>query len=183
LSKIKNLIKKFLESSNEMISELDGKVIESFTEQLKGAKRIYTVGVGSLGLLAKGFTTKLTYLGYETYFIGETLMPSPSRDDLLIAISESGEADYTVKAARIAKNLGATVVAITSRPQSTLGKLADLNIEIKWKEEAPKEEEELKEREGELLTLNSSLFEIATLALLNAIMSELADELSIKGNK
>jgi len=100
LSKIKNLIKQFLESSNDIISGLDSKVIENFAEQLKKAKRVYTVGVGSLSLLAKGFTTKLTYLGYETYFIGETLMPSPSKNDLLIAISESGEADYTVKAAR-----------------------------------------------------------------------------------
>lgn len=174
MSKIKNLIKQFLESSNDIISGLDSKVIENFAEQLKKAKRVYTVGVGSLGLLAKGFTTKLTYLGYETYFIGETLMPSPSKNDLLIAISESGEADYTVKAARIAKNLGATVVAITSCPQSTLGKLADLNIEIKWKEKIPKEE--LKEREGELLTPNSSLFEIVTLMILNAVMSELVNK-------
>jgi len=174
LSKIKNLIKQFLESSNDIISGLDSKVIENFAEQLKKAKRVYTVGVGSLSLLAKGFTTKLTYLGYETYFIGETLMPSPSKNDLLIAISESGEADYTVKAARIAKNLGATVVAITSCPQSTLGKLADLNIEIKWKEKIPKEE--LKEREGELLTPNSSLFEIVTLMILNAVMSELVNK-------
>ena len=174
MSKIKNLIKQFLESSNDIISGLDSKVIENFAEQLKKAKRVYTVGVGSLGLLAKGFTTKLTYLGYETYFIGETLMPSPSKNDLLIAISESGEADYTVKAARIAKNLGATVVAITSCPQSTLGKLADLNIEIKWKEKIPKEE--LKEREGKLLTPNSSLFEIVTLMILNAVMSELVNK-------
>ncbi|MHA1834233.1 MAG: SIS domain-containing protein [Candidatus Baldrarchaeia archaeon] len=174
MSKIKNLIKQFLESSNDIISGLDSKVIENFAEQLKKAKRVYTVGVGSLSLLAKGFTTKLTYLGYETYFIGETLMPSPSKNDLLIAISESGEADYTVKAARIAKNLGATVVAITSCPQSTLGKLADLNIEIKWKEKIPKEE--LKEREGELLTPNSSLFEIVTLMILNAVMSELVNK-------
>jgi len=174
LSKIKNLIKQFLESSNDIISGLDSKVIENFAEQLKKAKRVYTVGVGLLGLLAKGFTTKLTYLGYETYFIGETLMPSPSKNDLLIAISESGEADYTVRAARIAKNLGATVVAITSCPQSTLGKLADLNIEIKWKEEIPKEE--LKECEGELLTPNSSLFEIVTLMILNAVMSELVNK-------
>ena len=174
MSKIKNLIKQFLESSNDIISGLDSKVIENFAEQLKKAKRVYTVGVGSLSLLAKGFTTKLTYLGYETYFIGETLMPSPSKNDLLIAISESGEADYTVKAARIAKNLGATVVAITSCPQSTLGKLADLNIEIKWKEKIPKEE--LKEREGKLVTPNSSLFEIVTLMILNAVMSELVNK-------
>ncbi len=174
MSKIKNLIKQFLESSNDIISGLDSKVIENFAEQLKKAKRVYTVGVGSLSLLAKGFTTKLTYLGYETYFIGETLMPSPSKNDLLIAISESGEADYTVKAARIAKNLGATVVAITSCPQSALGKLADLNIEIKWKEKIPKEE--LKEREGKLLTPNSSLFEIVTLMILNAVMSELVSK-------
>lgn len=174
MSKIKNLIKQFLESSNDIISGLDSKVIENFAEQLKKAKRVYTVGVGSLGLLAKGFTTKLTYLGYETYFIGETLMPSPSKNDLLIAISESGEADYTVKAARIAKNLGATVVAITSCPQSTLGKLADLNIEIKWKEKIPKEE--LKEREGKLLTPDSGLFEIVTLMILNAVMSELVNK-------
>lgn len=171
MSRIKNLINQFLESSNDMISALDSKVIEDFAEQLKKAKRVYTVGVGSLGLLAKGFATKLTYLGHETYFIGETLMPSPSKNDLLIAISESGEAEYTVRAARIAKNLGATVVAITSCSQSALGKLADLNIEVKWKEETPKEE--LKEHEGEILTPNSSLFEIVTLMLLNAIMSEL----------
>lgn len=169
-------MKKILQLSNEVISELDSQIVESFIKHLKKAKRVYTVGVGSLGLIVKGFVTKLMYLGYETYFIGETLMPSPSKDDLFIAVSESGETDYTVKAAHIAKNLEATIVAITSHSQSTLGKLADLNIEIKCKKSLPEEKEEIKEDTGELLTLNSSLFEIATFIFLNTIVSELANK-------
>ncbi len=176
MGKVKETMKKILQLSNEVISELDSLTVENFIEQLNKAKRVYTVGVGSLGLIVKGFVTKLMYLGYETYFIGETLMPSPSKDDLLIAVSESGETDYTVKATHIAKNLGATIVAITSNSQSTLGKLADLNIEIKWKEPSSKERGELKESTGEILTLDSSLFEIATLVFLNAIASELANK-------
>jgi len=181
VEKIKDAMKKILQLSSEIVSELDSEKVKGFIEQLKKAKRVYTAGIGSLGLIIKGFVTKLMYLGYETYFIGETLMPSPSKDDLFIAVSESGETDYTVKATHIAKNLGATIVAITSNSQSTLGKLADLNIEIKWKEQLSKTKEELKEDRGGILTLDSSLFEITTLVFLNTIISELANKDREKG--
>jgi fructoselysine-6-phosphate deglycase len=43
---------------------------------------------------------------------------------LLLAISPSGECEKTLKAAQQAKKQGATVLALTANPESTLGKLA-----------------------------------------------------------
>jgi len=37
----------------------------------------------------------------DAYVVGESLMPTPDKNDLIIAVSGSGESDYTIKTVRI----------------------------------------------------------------------------------
>jgi D-arabinose 5-phosphate isomerase GutQ len=50
--------------------------------------------------------------------------------DVLIAISKGGETTEVNYLARIAKKLGATVIAFTEKPDSSLGKLSDIALRI-----------------------------------------------------
>jgi 6-phospho-3-hexuloisomerase len=58
-------------------------------------------------------------------------MPSVSKDDLVIAISGSGSTRLVITAVEAAKHVGATIMCITSYPDSSLGKLADFILQVK----------------------------------------------------
>ncbi|HZD13307.1 MAG TPA: SIS domain-containing protein, partial [Candidatus Binatus sp.] len=88
-------------------------------------RRILVMGVGRSGLIGRSFAMRLMHLGFEVYVLGETITPAVGKGDLVIAISGSGTTKLAVTAAEIGKEVGATVVAITSFPNSDLGRLAD----------------------------------------------------------
>ena len=71
------------------------------------------------------------HLGISVYVVGETITPAIDNDDCLLAISGSGETSYIISTAKIAKMRGASIVAVSSYEDSTLGKMSDLVIHIK----------------------------------------------------
>jgi 6-phospho-3-hexuloisomerase len=71
---------------------------------------------------------RLLHLGFHSYVLGDTIVPSISKGDVAIAISGSGRTQLILTAAEAAKKVGATVVAVTSYPDSPLGMLADLVV-------------------------------------------------------
>ncbi|MCD6515557.1 MAG: SIS domain-containing protein [Candidatus Odinarchaeota archaeon] len=172
---IESIIKSITNHLNNSISWLDGNRVSELLELLSGADRVYIVGVGKSGLVGKIFGLSLVSLGYEVYIVGESLLPAPRATDLIVAISGTGETDYPVKFAKVGKKTNTKVVAITSKPNSTLGKLADLVISIPGREENQQSRklEELTAY-GEHGTLKGMLFEMATLAFLNAVVAALA---------
>ena len=104
---------------------LDKKQVGSFIQSLLDAKRIFVIGAGRSGLVAKAFAMRMMHLGLDTHVVGETITPSLREDDLLVAVSGSGETSLTVSAAEIAKKIGAKIVAVTSYPKSSLSKISD----------------------------------------------------------
>lgn len=127
--------KAYLEISNFIARSLEAlnmEEISSFISLLEEAnsrnKKILVVGVGRSGLVGRAFAMRLRHLGMRSYVLGETITPSVERDDLVVAISGSGTTQIVVAAAEAAKKMGAKVVAITTYPDSPLGKLADLVV-------------------------------------------------------
>jgi len=57
-------------------------------------------------------------------------------EDVWIGLSKGGETAEVCFLAGIAKKRGAKVIAITEKPDSTLGKLADVVLEVKAPEDA-----------------------------------------------
>ena len=51
-------------------------------------------------------------------------------NDVIIAISKGGSSSEVVFLAKVAKSRGATVISITEKPQSELGKLSDLVLKV-----------------------------------------------------
>ena len=145
---------------------LDEDAINEFEEIIMNSKNVFVTGAGRSGLAAKAFAMRLMHLGISSYVVGETISPAIYDDDCIIAISGSGETNTIVSAARIAKNRGSKVLAVTSYPESTLGQLADQNYMKR----------QIYGNYTSLTPLGTA-FELTTLVFLDAIVSELMEKM------
>jgi len=166
------------------IEELNMKEVERLIELLLEAKdkKIFIVGMGRSGFVARAFALRLMNLGFNVYFLGETITPAADKGDLLIAISGTGATKMVLTASSAAKEIGATVIAITSFPESQLGQMADHVITIKGRTKAgwPREEDYLARQiigEREPLTPLGSVFENNCMVFLDSLVVELMHQL------
>lgn len=125
-------IAKFVEKAAGEIDRGDVERLINLLVSVYGdpSRKILVMGAGRSGLVGRAFAMRLLHLGYNSYVLGDTIVPSVSDKDVVIAISGSGKTKLIVTAAEAAKNVGATVVAITTYPDSPLGKLADLVVRV-----------------------------------------------------
>jgi 6-phospho-3-hexuloisomerase len=169
-----------VECIKSSIKELDMKEVERLIELMLEAKekKIFTVGMGRSGFVARAFALRLMNLGFNVYFLGETITPAAEKGDLLVAISGTGSTKMVLTASVAAKEIGANVVAITSFPKSALGQLADLVVTVKGRTKAgmPIEEDYLARQiigEREPLTPLGSIFENNCMVFLDSLVVEL----------
>jgi 6-phospho 3-hexuloisomerase len=74
------------------IEELNPNEVERFIELLLTAKnkKIFVIGMGRSGFVGRAFAVRLMNLGFNVYFLGETITPAAEKGDLMIAISGTG---------------------------------------------------------------------------------------------
>ena len=106
-----------------------------------GGHKILVMGAGRSGLVGKAFAMRLLHLGFQVYVLGETIVPRISKGDVVIAISGSGRTKLIVTAAEAAKQVGAKIIAITSYPNSPLGRLADVVVVVPGRTKIAAEED------------------------------------------
>jgi len=164
----------------DSIQELNMKEVERLIELMLEAKdkKIFIVGMGRSGFVARGFALRLMNLGFNVYFLGETITPAAEKGDVLIAISGTGSTKMVLTAGIAAKEIGATVVAITSFSESQLGQMADHIVTIKGRTKAgwPREEDYVARQiigEREPLTPLGSVFENNCMVFLDSLVVEL----------
>ncbi|MBR3112890.1 MAG: 6-phospho-3-hexuloisomerase [Methanobrevibacter sp.] len=178
---MKTSIKAILDNIKSAEEYLDEKAIDEFEDIIIGSKNIFVTGAGRSGLAAKAFAMRLMHLGLSAYVVGETISPAIYADDCIIAISGSGETNTIVSAAKIAKNRGSKVLALTSYPESTLGQLADAYILVKGRTKKEVDDENYIKRQihGNYTSLTplGTAFELTTLVFLDAIVSELMEKM------
>lgn len=165
-----------IRKAEEYLNEED---IETFKNIITESKNVFVIGAGRSGLAAKAFAMRLMHLGISAYVVGETISPAIYSDDCIIAISGSGETNTIVSAARISKERGAKVLALTSYPESTLGQLADCIILVKGRTKLEADDENYMKRQikGNYTSLTplGTAFELTTLVFLDAMVSELME--------
>jgi len=162
------------------LAELNMKEVERLIELLLEAKekKIFIVGMGRSGFVARGFALRLMNLSFEVYFLGETITPAAEKGDVVIAISGTGATKMVLTAGVAAKEIGASVVAITSFPESPLGQMADHTVTIKGRTKSgwPREEDYVARQimgEREPLTPLGSVFENNCMVFLDCLVVEL----------
>ncbi len=178
---MKTSIGAILDNIESAVDFLDDQSIDEFENIIINAENVFVTGAGRSGLAAKAFAMRLMHLGLSAYVVGETISPAINREDCIIAISGSGETNTIVSAARIAKNRGSKVLAVTSYPESTLGQLADGYLFVKGRTKQEVDDENYMKRQihGNYTSLTplGTAFELTTLVFLDAIVSELMEKM------
>ncbi len=104
--------------------------IDVLVNAYKRKAKVLVMGAGRSGLIGRAFAMRLMHLGFNVYVLGESITPSIGEGDVVIAVSGSGRTRLIVTAAEAAKKVKATVVAITSYPDSPLAQYADVIVEV-----------------------------------------------------
>lgn len=123
--------------SNEILDELrtslgkiDKNQAEDFAEAIISAKRVFVAGAGRSLLMIRGLAMRLMHMGFNAFVVGETITPAIEAGDLLVIGSGSGETGTLKVMAQKAKNAGSRVALITIHPESSIGQLADIVVQI-----------------------------------------------------
>ena len=104
--------------------------VEKFIAELLNAKRIYVIGAGRSGLVAKAFAMRLMHLGLQVYVVGETITPALKKGDAMVIFSGSGRTKMVADLAETAKEIGGRICLITANADSRIGRIADCIVII-----------------------------------------------------
>ncbi|AZP21045.1 RpiR family transcriptional regulator [Streptomyces sp. TLI_55] len=122
-----------LRAVQQTIDRIDLDAIERAAQAVARARRIDVYGVGGSGAVAQETETRLFRIGCAvrgwTEVHGATTsaaLLTPA--DVAVGISHSGATRETVEPFELAKERGATTVAITSDPRSSLARSADIRL-------------------------------------------------------
>jgi len=134
-----------LEIEAKSLMEISGNLDESFTkacEMLLACKgRIVVSGIGKSGHIGRKISSTLSSTGSPSFFVhpaeashGDLGMVT--NEDIVIAISYSGESSELSLITPVLKRESTKVIAITGNKNSTLADLADLTLECRVSHEA-----------------------------------------------
>lgn len=113
------------------LAAISGEQITHATAMLaEPGRRWFCSGQGRSGLVAQMTAMRLMHLGFDAHAVGEATAPSTGDGDGLLALSGSGETAVTVHLARLARDAGARILAVTAEGTSTLAGLAHTVVEI-----------------------------------------------------
>lgn len=177
---VRRAMREVAEGVLDVLGELDDKQVDSFIRALLNAKRVFVIGAGRSGLVAKAFAMRLMHLGMDTHVVGETITPALREGDVLVAVSGSGETNLIVSAAEIAKKIGAKIAAVTSYPKSSLAKLADHVVILPGRKRTESTTDFVhRELTGEYASLAplGTMFEITALVFFDGIVASLMTSL------
>ena len=139
------LARRVLETEAAAILALVGRLDERFDRAVQLLRqcrgRVILTGMGKSGIICQKIAATLASTGTPAFF----LHPADAThgdlgvvqaDDVVVALSYSGETDEILRLLKTIRRLGAKLVAITGAPSSTLGQAADVALDCGVAEEA-----------------------------------------------
>ena len=103
--------------------------------------RVIVTGMGKSGIICRKIAATLSSTGTPAFFLhpAEAIhgdLGAIRDEDVVIALSHSGETEELVRLIESIRRIGARLIAITGSPKSTLGKAADVTLDCGIAEEA-----------------------------------------------
>lgn len=127
INELKNLLDENLTKALDLIQSTKGRVILS--------------GMGKSGHIARKIAASFASTGTPSFFMhpaeashGDLGMVTP--DDVIIAISNSGESRELIDILNYSKRFGIKLIAITKNPDSSLGKAGNIVLKLPTSKEA-----------------------------------------------
>ncbi len=134
-----------LEMEAEAVRALASRLDASFVRAIEIAGactgKIAVTGMGKSGLICKKIAATLSSTGSPAIFLhaAEALHGDVGllgRDDVVLAVSKSGETGEIIQVLEVAKRLGLPLIAMSGNVNSTLARLADVHLDVSVVEEA-----------------------------------------------
>lgn len=126
-----NLLNTVLHEIEAVMALVDQASVAGFARALHQHEgRVFLIGEGRSGLMAKAFAMRLMHLGANVYVVGETITPAVEKGDMIVAISGSGTTRSVIDKAEKARDLGCEVVCLTADLNSSLASISTLAIHI-----------------------------------------------------
>ncbi|KRV48948.1 RpiR family transcriptional regulator [Wenjunlia vitaminophila] len=115
----------------ETASQLNVEALEKAVSAMAGARRLDIYAVSGSGTVGAELHLRLHHLGFASYIWSDVHDALASAallggSDVAIGISHSGETNEVVEPLELARERGATAIAITNFPRSPLAEAADL---------------------------------------------------------
>ena len=142
---IKQSALRVLEIEQRAIAQLAQYIDDAFVQAceliLTCKGKVIVCGMGKSGHIGHKISATLASTGTPAFFMhpaeanhGDLGMLT--EQDILLAISNSGETSELLALIPVVKRMGVPIIAMASNAQSTLGKYADINLCIKVEQEA-----------------------------------------------
>ena len=124
-----------------MASRLDDSFVQAVNLILQCHGRVVVSGMGKSGHIGRKIASTLASTGSPAFFMhpGEAShgdLGMITHDDIVIALSNSGESDEIIAIIPAIKRLGAKIISITGKLGSTLAKEADVHLSAEVAQEA-----------------------------------------------
>ena len=113
-----------------------GKTFSQALDLMQNAKgRIIITGIGKSGHIGKKIAASLASTGTPSFFVHPSEashgdLGMITEDDVVLAISNSGESKELVDIINYCKRFGIKLISITKNPNSSLGKAGDIVLEL-----------------------------------------------------
>ena len=125
----------FLKDIDKAIHLIQEDMVEQVLDLIRSRRHIELFAVGSSRMVASEFAKRLRLAGKQAFYYDDSsLMNISARqltgDDLVIALSVSGESSLVIAAANMAKSCGAPIVSITNLGSNTLSDMADISLYV-----------------------------------------------------
>ena len=169
--------KEVLRIEAEAIKNLIIRIDKNFTRAVdiiySTQGRVIVIGVGKSGIIGRKIAATLTSTGTPALFLHPVEgmhgdLGIVMKDDVVLAISNSGETEEVISIIPIVKRLGANLIVFTGNLDSTLARNGDVTIDISV------------EREACPLGLAPTASTTATLAMGDALAVALLDKRSFQ---
>jgi len=129
------------EAITGLISRLDQRFLYAGGLILACRGRVVVSGIGKSGHVARKIASTLASTGTPAFFVhaaeaGHGDLGMITRDDVVLALSNSGQSDELLTIIPMIKRQGAKLIAVTGNPDSTLAREADVHLDASVPQEA-----------------------------------------------
>lgn len=140
-----NIAREVLRIEAKAVKSLIPRVTNDFVKVvdliLSSSGRVIITGMGKPGIIGQKISATLSSTGTASLFLhpAEAIHGDLGRvkcDDVIIALSNSGETDEIVRLTPIIKKIGASLISIIGSKNSTLAKNSDLILDVGVEKEA-----------------------------------------------
>jgi arabinose-5-phosphate isomerase len=124
-----------------LVPRLNGLFVRAVEIAASCTGKIAVTGMGKSGLICKKIAATLSSTGSPAIFLhaaeamhGDLGLLGPN--DVVLAVSKSGETGEILQILNVVKRLGLPLIAMSGDPDSSLARLADVNLDVSVAEEA-----------------------------------------------